>query len=78
MTTTTIVNRYPELFAPRLRIPYDELDELMHTSDAPFCSDTTCPCHEDYLLWEELVGAPVRTGLMTHAEGKRLFAGSQL
>jgi len=74
-TIPTIVNRYPHLF---VTIPDEPGEEIIHTEEHPFCSDPTCPCHQDYLLWQELIGSPVRDGLMTYEEGKRLFAGRQL
>ena len=53
-------------------------DPIIHDDQHPFCSDSSCPCHRDLLLWQEIIGTPVRDGLMTPAEGKRLFAGQQL
>jgi len=29
-------------------------DELIHTADCPFCTDGTCPCHEDKTLIAEV------------------------
>lgn len=70
--------RKPVLLIPMMAPVIPMEDELVHTSERPFCSDETCPCHRDYLLWQEHIGSPVRDGLMTYAEGKRLFMGQQI
>ena len=35
-------------------IPVPMDDELIHTADCPFCTDGTCPCHEDQTLIAEV------------------------
>ncbi|HZS77784.1 MAG TPA: hypothetical protein VFA41_14315 [Ktedonobacteraceae bacterium] len=52
-------------------------DEISHSVMSPFCSDPTCPCHEDPELIAE-VATQVEEGLLTPAEATRLVAGEQL
>ena len=59
----------PENFA--YVIPVDELE---HTPEKPFCWDSSCPCHEDDLLIEE-VAIFVQQGLMTPQEATDFVAG---
>lgn len=87
-TFTTIRNAHPEWFEEKPRKPVLLIpmmapvipmeDEPVHTAERPFCSDETCPCHCDYLLWQEHIGGPVRDGLLTYAEGRRIYRGEQL
>src|SRR5437868_3205441 len=35
-------------------IPVIPVDDLEHTPEKPFCWDSSCPCHEDDLLIEEV------------------------
>ena len=58
-------------------IPIPMEDDLVHTDHDPFCSDPTCPCHED----ESLLGSvseQVDAGLLTPVEATRLVQGRQL
>ncbi len=59
-------------------IRYDEDDRVIHDDSHPFCSDETCPCHDDKEAWHRECGFPVLDGLMTESEASRLFYGKQL
>jgi hypothetical protein len=52
-------------------------DDILHTSESPFCFGASCPCHEDPELIAE-VATQVEDGLLTPAEATRLVAGEQL
>jgi len=54
------------------------LDELVHTQDHPFCSDSSCPCHNDIKAFRELIELPVLHGQMTPAQGARYFYGEKV
>ena len=58
-------------------IPIPMEDDLVHTDHDPFCSDPTCPCHEDPDLLAE-VAQQVDVGLLNPAEATRLMQGRQL
>lgn len=49
-------------------------DELLHTSEKPFCWDSRCPCHEEGLFISEVAQA-VQSGLMTPDEATDFVAG---
>jgi len=49
-------------------------DDILHTQSHPFCSDLTCPCHEDAELLSDLAQA-VDQGLLTPAEATRFVEG---
>ena len=55
-------------------IPVIPVDNLEHTPEKPFCWDSSCPCHEDDLLIEE-VSVFVQEGLMTPQEATDFVAG---
>src|SRR5216684_1941110 len=56
-----------------------EVDEIIHDPVfRPFCSDMTCPCHEDAQLVIEQLDVPHELGLLTADEGFRLYTGRQL
>lgn len=55
-------------------IPVIPVDDLEHTPEKPFCWDSSCPCHEDDLLVEE-VSVFVQEGLMTPQEATDFVAG---
>jgi hypothetical protein len=57
---------------------YEDCDELIHTSEHPFCSDESCPCHEDDAAFDEQVAQPIMDGLLTVSEGYNLFWGEML
>lgn len=61
-------NQQPDLIV----IPME--DDLLHTSETPFCGDATCPCHEDPLLITQ-VAHFVEDGLLTPDEATALVAG---
>ena len=53
-------------------------DDLLHTSERPFCFiDDACPCHRDQLLICEVEQA-VFDGLMTPEEATNFVAGRLL
>jgi hypothetical protein len=53
-------------------------DDLIHTSERPFCSiDDECPCHCDQLLISAVEQA-VRDGLLTPDEATNFVAGRLL
>lgn len=58
-------------------IPIPVEDDLVHTDHDPFCSDPTCPCHEDESLIAE-VSQQVEEGLFSPAEATRFVQGRQL
>ena len=58
-------------------IPILMEDDLVHTDHDPFCSDPTCPCHEDGSLIAE-VSQQVEDGLLNPAEATRFVQGRQL
>ena len=65
-------------YAPPLvpiRIPVE--DTLVHTQARPFCSDATCPCHEDETLIRAVAGA-IEDGVLTPDEASRYVQGLQL
>jgi hypothetical protein len=49
-------------------------DDILHTQSHPFCSDPTCPCHEDSELLSDVAYA-VEQGLLTPAEAARFVEG---
>lgn len=53
--------------------PVVDLDGPLHTDERPFCSDETCPCHEDNELFDEYVMAPMTARKMTSYEANRLM-----
>ncbi len=60
---------------PAIVIPME--DEIIHTDEHPFCSDLTCPCHDDLGLLEEL-NNEVEDGLLTSWEAMRTLSGLQV
>ena len=60
---------------PRPVIRYRADDPLLHTADAPFCSDLACPCHQDRDLLQEYIYSPVLAGISTMDEARRLWYG---
>lgn len=52
-------------------------DELVHTADTPFCSDSTCPCHSDPDLIAE-VNEQYENGLLTPEEATNYVLGKTL
>jgi len=52
-------------------------DDILHTQSHPFCSDPSCPCHEDPELLANVAQA-VEQGLLTPAEATRLVEGKAL
>ena len=60
---------------PPIVIPME--DDQVHTSDSPFCSDPTCPCHSDSLLLAE-VCQQYEDGLLTADEATNYVLGKML
>ena len=58
-------------------IPIPMEDDLVHTDHDPFCSDPTCPCHEDQTLLPA-VSDQVKQGLLTTDEATRYVKGEML
>ncbi len=50
-------------------------DDLVHTSEYPFCSDGTCGCHEDETLIGE-IAAQVEAGILTPEQATDIVAGN--
>jgi hypothetical protein len=49
-------------------------DDILHTQSHPFCSDPTCPYHEDAELLSDVAQA-VEQGLLTPAEATHFVEG---
>ena len=60
-----------------IAIPLVDEQDLVHTDPAPFCSDPSCPCHEDSEAIASVAGM-VQEGLFTPAEATRFVQGRQL
>jgi len=69
------MSKGPEKYYTVPVIPVD--DDLLHTTDKPFCYDGTCGCHEDPLLISE-VAHFVDDGLLTPDEATDFVAGRLL
>ncbi len=52
-------------------------DDILHTQSHPFCSDPSCPCHDDQELLSDVAHA-VEQGLLTPAEATRFVEGKAL
>ncbi len=55
-------------------IEYEDGDEFVHAEGGSFCSDPTCPCHEDADLIAELA-QDLENGLLTPEEATIIFTG---
>jgi hypothetical protein len=69
--TVTIMAKSREESHP-IVIPME--DNLVHTDHDQFCSDPTCPCHEDPELLADVAWA-VEQGLLTPDEATRVAQG---
>jgi hypothetical protein len=69
-------DRQMKLFGDNF-IPVIPVDEIKHTSNQPFCWDSSCPCHEDQELIQS-VAQQVQDGLFTPDEASRFTAGKTL
>lgn len=49
-------------------------DNLVHTANSPFCSDPTCPCHDDPDLIAE-ANVLYQDGLLTDEEAMNYVLG---
>ena len=58
-------------------IPIPMEDDPVHTDHDPFCSDPSCPCHEDDALLAA-VSEQVEQGLLTPDEATRFVQGRQV
>ena len=56
-----------------IEIPME--DDLVHTSDHPFCPDSSCGCHEDETLIGE-IAAQVEAGILTPEQATDIVAGN--
>lgn len=62
-------------------IMYRAHDEIRHTDATPFCDDARCPCHSlanNGQTFIESIEQPIADGLLTTAEGLRLYWGEQI
>ncbi len=50
-------------------------DDLVHTPEHPFCSDSSCGCHEDEMLINELA-ALVEVGALTPEQATDIVVGN--
>ena len=57
--------------------PIPTEDDPVHTDHDPFCSDPTCPCHEESHALDSLA-QHVQDGLLTPEEATRFVQGRQL
>ena len=53
---------------------YPSMGEDAHTDEHAFCTDMTCPCHEDSEAINT-VGDYVENGLMTNSEADQYYHG---
>lgn len=60
--------------AAPIAIPYEDERDMLHAEGGSFCSDPTCPCHEDVELLSELA-QDVKNGLLTPEEATRIASG---
>ena len=58
-------------------IPIPMEDDPVHADRDPFCSDPTCPCHEESDTLASLA-QHVQDGLLTPEEATRFVQGRQL
>lgn len=65
-------NHIPELATPPVLIVWLE-DPIIHDEQHPFCSDDSCPCHEDSDLMDEYIIKRLDSGLISNAEAVRLY-----
>ncbi len=56
-----------------IEIPME--DDLVHTSESPFCADLSCGCHEDMVLIGE-IEALVEAGTLTPEQATDIVAGN--
>lgn len=56
-------------------IPMD--DDLVHTTETPFCPDSSCGCHEDATLIGK-IATQVEAGLLTPQEATNIVAGKSI
>lgn len=55
-------------------ITYPSIDDGSHDDEHAFCTDMTCPCHENTEA-TSLVGEYVADGLMTTSEADQYYHG---
>ena len=58
-------------------IEYEDEADFMHGDGGSFCSDLTCPCHEDVDLLAELA-ADIAGGLLTLEEATYIASGQSV
>lgn len=57
------------------------VDFVLHDQHHPFCDSATCDCHDLALNGQtfiECIEQPIADGLLTTAEGLRLYWGEQV
>lgn len=62
-------------------VPVIPVDFIIHDDATPFCDDARCDCHNLALNGQtfiECIEQPIRDGLLTTAEGLRLYWGEQI
>lgn len=60
-----------------------ECDELVHTTQQPFCRDRACPCKDDMSpdslnYRQEYVWSHIDAGFLTYLEADRILSGYAL
>jgi hypothetical protein len=58
-------------------IPVIPVDDLVHTSENPFCGDLSCPCHGDPDAIGQL-GEYYHEGLVSAEDADRIYRGQTL
>ena len=51
---------------------------IRHTGEQPFCTEKTCLCHSDSILYREYIYTPYQEGLLTESEAKALQWGKTI
>jgi hypothetical protein len=60
-----------------ISVPYEDENDLLHTSEHPFCPAPDCLCHEDQELISG-VNEDYQSGLVTSSEATRIVEGMSL
>jgi len=58
-------------------IPYEGGEQLIHSTEHPFCADMSCPCHEDAEAVAQ-VQHWLSEGLLTAEDADRIYRGQSL
>ena len=62
---------------PPIPIPYEGGEQLIHSTEHPFCADMSCPCHEDAEAVAQ-VQHWLSEGLLTAEDADRIYRGQSL